>query len=60
MNTSVSTDLEAFFGALADALDAVGPEREALMLTKLALLLARELGDAGRAQSLIEQACLDL
>lgn len=36
---------ERFYDALAQAIDAAGPAREALLLTKLALLLANEIGD---------------
>lgn len=60
MMTHRPMDLEAFYTALSDALDAVGVQGESLLLTKLALLLAHELGDAERARALIEQARLDL
>ena len=36
---------ERLYDALADAIDAVGPAQEALLLTKLALLLANQIGD---------------
>ncbi|MFL6835893.1 MAG: hypothetical protein ACJ8FZ_01110 [Bradyrhizobium sp.] len=38
-------DFEAAYEALATAIDSAGPEREALFLTRLALLLGHELGD---------------
>jgi hypothetical protein len=38
-------DFEGAYEALAMAIDAAGPEREALFLTRLALLLGHELGD---------------
>jgi hypothetical protein len=38
-------DLEAAYEALALAIDAAGEKREALFLTRLALVLAHELGD---------------
>ena len=36
---------ERLYDALAQAIDAAGREREALLLTKLALLLANEIGE---------------
>lgn len=42
----LSTDAnERLYDALAEAIDRVGPEHEALFLTKLALLLANRLGE---------------
>ena len=38
-------DFEAAYEALALAIDSAGPEREALFLTRLALVLAHQLGD---------------
>ena len=38
-------DLEAAYEALATAIDTAGTEREALFLTRLALVLGHELGD---------------
>jgi hypothetical protein len=38
-------DLEAAYEALATAIDTAGAEREALFLTRLALVLGHELGD---------------
>ena len=38
-------DLEAAYEALATAIDTAGAEREALFLTKLALVLGHEVGD---------------
>jgi hypothetical protein len=40
-----SEDFEAAYETLAMAIDSAGPEHEALFLTRLALLLAHELGD---------------
>jgi hypothetical protein len=60
MSAPTPSDLEAFYSALSDAIDTVGPQRESLMLAKLALLLAHELGDCPRAHALIAEACLDL
>lgn len=43
---SLSTEAnERLYDALAQAIDRVGPENEALFLTKLALLLANQLAD---------------
>lgn len=58
--TNEDLSLEDFYGAVAQAIDAAGPKREALMLSKLTLLLAHELGDAARAVELVEQARQDL
>ena len=52
--------LEAVWERLAEAVDRAGPDRDRLMLAKLALLFAEALGDAGRAAALIEQAVADL
>ena len=38
-------DLEAAYETLAIAIDTAGEQREALFLTRLALVLAHELGD---------------
>lgn len=38
-------DFENAYEALATAIDSAGPEREALFLTRLALVLGHELGD---------------
>ena len=53
-------ELEALWERLAEAIEAAGPERDRLMLSKLTLLLAEALGDAGRAASLIQSAMEDL
>lgn len=49
-------DLEAIYEVLAEAIDRVGPEGRALFLSKLALMLANELGDRKRVLDAIE-AC---
>ena len=41
--------LEAFYEALARALDEVGEDGRELFLTRLALMLANEMDDRGRA-----------
>ena len=53
-------DLEAVWERLAEAVDRAGPEREALFLSKLAVLLADTLGDQARVERLIETALEDL
>lgn len=45
MSTMPSEDFEAAYETLAMAIDSAGTEREALFLTRLALVLANELGD---------------
>jgi hypothetical protein len=53
-------DLEATYDRLAEAVDAAGPGKRELLLAKLALLLAEELGDADRVAVLIGEALRDL
>lgn len=53
-------DLEATYDRLAEAIDAAGADRSELMLVKLALLLAQDLGDADRVAALIAEAQTDL
>jgi hypothetical protein len=45
MSTMPFEDLESAYETLAQAIDAAGVQREALFLTRLALLLGHELGD---------------
>ena len=49
-------DLEAAYEALATAIDSAGAEREALFLTRLALLLANQLGDIAAFKSAVDSA----
>ncbi|WP_043364740.1 hypothetical protein [Belnapia sp. F-4-1] len=51
---------ERLWEQLAEAIAAAGPEREALFLAKLALLLGRELGDTARVAAAIGVALRDL
>ena len=51
-------DFEAAYETLAMAIDSAGPDREALFLTRLALLLGHELGDVTAFRKAI-QAALD-
>jgi hypothetical protein len=53
-------DLEAAYEALATAIDTAGKQREALFLTRLALLLGHELGDIAAFRSAIRTALEDL
>lgn len=55
-----TSDVEAVWEALANALDRVGPEAETLLLSKLALLMADALGDRRTVEHLIDAALLDL
>jgi hypothetical protein len=49
-------DLESAYETLAMAIDSAGPEREALFLTRLALVLGHELGDIAAFTSAIRTA----
>ena len=53
-------DFEGAYEALAMAIDAAGPEREALFLTRLALVLGHELGDVTAFRKAIKTALEDL
>ena len=52
--------LESTYDLLAEAIDNVPAGTIELMLTKLALLLANELGDPARIQTLVQSALADL
>ncbi|MDV4169635.1 hypothetical protein [Rhodovulum sp. FJ3] len=54
------TDLETVYEALARQLDSVSADQRELFLTKLALLLAHQSGDAGAACQAIASAARDL
>jgi hypothetical protein len=49
-------DLEAAYEALATAIDTAGAEREALFLTRLALVLGHKLGDVAAFREAIGTA----
>jgi hypothetical protein len=49
-------DLETAYETLATAIDSAGEQREALFLTRLALLLGHELGDIALFQNAIQAA----
>lgn len=53
-------DLERIYERLAAAVDTAGPERETVMLTKLALSLAHRLGDLSVVETCIDMALQDL
>jgi hypothetical protein len=55
-----ASEIEALWEALAEAVDQAGPEREALFLAKLTLLLGREVGDLNRVLALLAVALRDL
>jgi hypothetical protein len=52
--------LEQVYDALANAIDAVGPEKTELFLVKLALMQAQALADPAAFQSHVEAALKDL
>ena len=52
--------LESTYDLLAEAIDNAPAGTSELMLTKLALLLANELGDPARIRSLLQSALDDL
>ena len=53
-------DLEQVYDLLAEAIDAAPADKTELLLVKLALLLAQDLGDRERFASLIQVALRDL
>ncbi len=53
-------DLESVYDLLAEAIDRAPEGRSELMLTKLVLLLAQELGDRARVEALVAGALEDL
>lgn len=52
--------LESTYDLLAEAIDNAPPGMSELMLTKLALLLANELGQPARVRALLQSALTDL
>lgn len=52
--------LESVYETLASAIDAVGPDKTELFLVKLALLSARQIGDAQLLATLVANAQKDL
>ncbi len=53
-------NLENLWERLAEAIDRAGREHEVLFLSKLALLLGKEMQDPARVEQLIETALQDL
>ena len=60
MTAMPSEDFEAAYESLAMAIDSAGPEREALFLTRLALVLGHELGDIAVFKTAIRTALEDI
>jgi len=58
--TLKTEELERIYDRLAEAVDAAGPENEALFLSKLCLVLADRLGDEEQVRECIETAGKDL
>jgi hypothetical protein len=56
MSTMPFEDLESAYETLAVAIDSAGAQREALFLTRLALVLSHELGDIAAFKSAIGTA----
>lgn len=56
MSTMPPEDFEAAYETLATAIDAAGAEREALFLTRLALVLGHELGDIAAFRKAVQTA----
>jgi hypothetical protein len=54
------TNLETVYDTLALALDQAGPDHQDLLLAKLALLLAQDLGDADLVCQRIKEAAENL
>lgn len=54
------TQRDEFYTHCAMAVNQAGRERESLLLARLALLLADELGDIERAKSAVDAALKDL
>ena len=59
-NTLDIAGLETVYDQLATAIDAVGAEKSELLLVKLALLAANQLGDAGQFAEMLAVAQRDL
>jgi Protein of unknown function (DUF2783) len=53
-------DLESTYDLLAEAIDNAPAGTSELMLAKLALLLANEVGDPARVKALVQSALADL
>jgi hypothetical protein len=51
----VKATLEDVYAAVADGIDEAGPDKEALYLSKIVLLLANALDDPDRALALVRE-----
>ena len=60
MTAMPSEDFETAYETLAMAIDSAGPEREALLLTRLALVLGHELGDIAKFKQAVQTALEEL
>lgn len=60
MTAMPSEDFEAAYESLAVAIDSAGEKNEALFLTRLALLLAHELGDIATFKRAVQTALEEL
>jgi hypothetical protein len=56
MSTMPPGDFETAYETLATAIDSAGPQREALFLTRLALVLAHEVGDIDAFRKAVKAA----
>ena len=56
MSTMPPGDFEIAYETLATAIDSAGPEREALFLTRFALVLAHEVGDIAVFRKVVKAA----
>ena len=53
-------ELERIYDLMAEAIDAAGPDKEALFLSRLCLVLANELGNEKQVRDCITNASEDL
>jgi hypothetical protein len=60
MSDSVLLDLEHVWEKLANAIDAAGPGKDVLFLSKFALLASKELNDRQQVEHLVDIAMEDL
>ena len=60
MTDTTHADVETVYERLALGIDAAGAKAAPVFLAKVALLLAREVGDRDRVLNLIDEAARDL
>lgn len=58
MKTLPFPDLETAYEVLAEAIDTAGPDREAVFLARLALVLAHETGDLALFRRAVQAALM--